>query len=246
MAGKNAAPDFIKFFEEVLVDDLALPPKFLADVHVGAKGYGKTMALEGYMKALEGLKAEWKTPIFLGDAGSIVHDYANMEEKIMAANALNADKNLPPVGGEPERDPATILAAALHWLKESAKVLVDLDHMKAAGKVCDAITYLKENLPKDLLETGPKPHPWNLTKEEMAEALNGNIIMAIKMVRQRTWMGLKDAKDLIEEYLRMKGNQKFTHVNSQFYGHIDQNGVLTGLPFPKDDSEASGHKVTKI
>lgn len=43
---------------------------------------------------------------------------------------------------------------------------------------------------------------YTLTREEMQMARPGNIINAIKAVRARTNMGLKDAKDLVDDYVR--------------------------------------------
>lgn len=40
-----------------------------------------------------------------------------------------------------------------------------------------------------------------LTEEEKSECQRGNKIMAIKLLRDRTYLGLKDSKDIIDAYL---------------------------------------------
>ncbi len=56
----------------------------------------------------------------------------------------------------------------------------------------------------DLLKIGrgvmidAKPDPNNLTLEEADQVKMGRNIIAIKMVRQRTGLGLREAKDIVE------------------------------------------------
>jgi len=45
----------------------------------------------------------------------------------------------------------------------------------------------------------PGPHDWDkVTREEMAEAKAGRKISAIKLVRNRTGLGLRESKELVE------------------------------------------------
>lgn len=102
------------------------------------------------------------------------------------------------------RIPAEAAAALVKGLRiEAIKLVREANHgvdLRGAMEAVDAFASGKQRFPIDPPVTvAPKPFD-SLPAEALAALSRGQLIEAIKIVRAATGLGLKEAKDLVEQY----------------------------------------------
>jgi len=98
-------------------------------------------------------------------------------------------------------DARSSLNTAKTFLKQAVEALLSSSKYGAAKTVIDILGSVDNILHDKAVQTGPvSVSDTRFTQDEVNMIVSGRKIEAIKMVRQRTGYGLKEAKDLVESY----------------------------------------------
>jgi ribosomal protein L7/L12 len=100
------------------------------------------------------------------------------------------------------------MLTAIIWLVAAclAVVLVCLATLRQLRQRVAALSRIEDKLDLLLAKAGIEYDPWAHVSQELREALRrGDKITAIKCYRQASGVGLKDAKDYVEELQRRVG-----------------------------------------
>jgi hypothetical protein len=114
-----------------------------------------------------------------------------------------------------------MMEAVRHWITEAAASFFAEGNFKKVDSLVHLVGQIDLNFPRTV-----PPSPFDLTSEEMSLAMGNSFINAIKMVRNRTGLGLKEAKEFVEEFRRVSGDPSVAGCHTMWFGMVGSDGKV--------------------